>query len=51
MMTAAAVTLAGRAGARLAALLGMLAGRSSMLRLITALPGPQAGPVRVPGGG
>jgi hypothetical protein len=51
MMTAAAVALAGRAGARLAALLGMLAGRSSMLRLITALPGPQAGPVRVPGGG
>src|SRR5437764_80264 len=29
--------------------LGLLAGRSSMLRLIMALPDPQAGPVRVLG--
>ena len=45
MLTAVAVALAGRAGARLAALLGLLAGRSSLLRLIMALPGPQCGPV------
>ena len=49
MLTAVALALAGRAGARLAALLGLLAGRSSMLRLIMALPDPQAGPVRVLG--
>jgi hypothetical protein len=41
-----ALALAGRAGARLACL---LAGRSSMLRLIMALPGPQDRPVRVLG--
>ena len=49
MLTAVAAALAGRAGARLAALLGLLASRSSLLRLITALPDPQAGPVRVLG--
>ena len=49
MLTAVALALAGRAGARLACLLGLLAGRSSMLRLITALPDPQARPVRVLG--
>jgi hypothetical protein len=49
MLTAIAVALAGRAGARLAAALGVLASRSSLLRLIIALPGPQAGPVRVLG--
>ena len=49
MLTAVAAALAGRAGARLAALLGLLASRSSLLRLITALPGPQAGLVRVLG--
>ena len=49
MLTAIAVALAGRAGARLAAALGLLASRSSLLRLIIALPGPQAGPVRVLG--
>jgi hypothetical protein len=43
------VARAGRAGARLAAALGLLASRSSLLRLIIALPGPQAGPVRVLG--
>ena len=49
MLTAIALALAGRAGARLAAALGLLASRSSLLRLIIALPGPQAGPVRVLG--
>ena len=49
MLTAVALALAGRAGARLALLLGLLAGRSSMLRLITALPDPQARPVPVLG--
>src|SRR4029077_13647088 len=46
MLTAVALALAGRAGARLAPLLGLPAGRSGMLRLIMALPDPQAGPVR-----
>jgi transposase len=45
MLTAIAVALAGRAGARLAAVLGMVASRSSLLRLIAALPDPQTGPV------
>ncbi len=49
MLTAVAPALAGRAGARLACLLGLLAGRSSMLRLIMALPDPQDRPVRVLG--
>jgi transposase len=49
MLTAVAVALAGRAGARLAAVLGTVAGRSTLLRLIMALPGPQAGTVRVLG--
>ena len=49
MLTAVALALAGRAGARLACLLGLLAGRSSMLRLIMALPDPQDRPVRVLG--
>jgi len=49
MLGAVAVALAGRAGARLAGLLGMAAGRSSLLRLVMALPDPPAGPVRVLG--
>ena len=49
MLTAVALALAGRAGARLAPLLGLLAGRSSMLRLIMALPDPQDRPVRILG--
>ena len=47
MLGAVAMTLAGRAGARLASLLGMVAGRSSRLRLVMALPGPPAGQVSV----
>jgi hypothetical protein len=49
MLTAVALALAGRAGARLAPLLGLLAGRSSLLRLIMALPDPQDRPVPVLG--
>jgi transposase len=44
-----ALALAGRAGARLAALLGLVASRSGLLRLIMALPVPAPGPVRVLG--
>src|SRR5260370_22567170 len=49
MLGAVAVALAGRAGARLSGLLGMLAGRSSLLRLVMALPGPPGGPVPILG--
>ena len=49
MLTAIALALAGRAGARLAPGLDLAAGRSSMLRLVMALPDPQAGTVRVLG--
>jgi transposase len=48
-LTAIALALAGRAGSRLAVLLGLLASRSSLLRLIMALPDPQPGPVPVLG--
>ncbi len=49
VLTAIALALAGRAGARLAALLGSGASRSSLLRLIMALPGPEPGTVQVLG--
>ena len=49
MLTGIALALAGRAGARLAGLLGLAAGRSSLLRLVTALPDPPSGQVRVLG--
>jgi transposase len=42
-LTVIAVALAGRAGARLAARLGMRTGRDSLLRLLRGLPDPQAG--------
>lgn len=43
------VALAGRAGARLATQLGVAVGRSSLLRLVRALPDPQIGPLNVIG--
>ena len=46
MLAAVALALAGRAGARLASVLGMTAGRSSLLRLIKAMPDPQTRPVQ-----
>ena len=48
-LTVVALALAGRAGARLASVLGAVAGRSSMLRLIRSLPDPDAGQVRILG--
>ena len=51
MLAGIALALAGRAGARLAALLGLAAGRSSLLRLVMALPDPQAGTVTILGAG
>jgi transposase len=48
-LTAIALALAGRAGSRLAVLLDLLASRSSLLRLIMALPDPQPGPVAILG--
>jgi transposase len=45
MLTGIALALAGRAGARLAAVLDLTAGRSSLLRLVMALPDPEPGPV------
>ena len=49
MLTGVAVALAGRAGSRLAALLDLTAGRSSLLRLVIALPDPGPGSVKVLG--
>ena len=49
MLAAVALALAGRAGARLASVPGMTAGRSSLLRLIKAMPDPQTGPTVVLG--
>jgi transposase len=46
---AVAAALAGRGGSRLAAALGMTAGRTCMLRLLMALPAPEPGTVRVLG--
>ena len=48
-LTAIALALAGRAGARLAGALDLTAGRSSMLRLVMAQPDPQTGTVKVLG--
>ncbi len=48
-LTAIALALACRAGSRLAVLLDLLASRSSLLRLIMALPDPQPGPVKILG--
>jgi transposase len=49
MLTAAGLALAGRAGARLAAALGMPASRHGLLRLVMALPDPGPGEVAVLG--
>jgi transposase len=48
-LTVIALALAGRAGARLAGLLDLVAGRSSLLRLIMALPDPRPDPVKILG--
>jgi transposase len=49
MLEAIALALAGRAGARLAGAFGLPAGRSTMLRLVRALPDPAVGGVAVLG--
>jgi transposase len=49
LLTAVAVALAGRAGARLAAVLGVPVSRHTLIRLLMAVPVPDAGPVRVLG--
>jgi transposase len=49
MLTAIALALAGRAGARLAGALDLMAGRSSMLRLVMAQPDPDTGIVKILG--
>jgi len=48
-LTGIALALAGRAAARLAAVLGYRAGKNSLLRLVMALPDPGPGVVRVLG--
>ena len=48
-LTAIALALAGQAGAQLAGALDLTAGRSSMLRLVMALPDPETGTVKVLG--
>jgi transposase len=45
MLEAIGLALAGRAGARLAAVLGLPSSRSTMLRLIRAIPDPEVGTV------
>jgi transposase len=49
MLEQVALALAGRAGARLADKLGLPVGRSTLLRLLRALPDPQSGSVAVLG--
>jgi len=48
-LTAIAVALAGRAGARLAGMLGMRAGRDTLLNLLRAVPDPRPGTVEILG--
>jgi transposase len=49
MLEAIGLAVAGRAGARLAAVLGLSTTRNTLLRLIRALPDPEAGSVAVLG--
>jgi transposase len=49
LLTAVALALAGRAGVRMAASVGVRVGRDTLLRLVRALPDPPAGEVRVLG--
>jgi transposase len=48
-LAAIGLALAGRAGSRLAARLGMAVSRSTLLRVIRGLPDPPVGPVKVLG--
>jgi hypothetical protein len=49
MVTAIGMALAGRAGSRLAARLGLATGRNTLLRLVRGLPDPEIGTVAVLG--
>jgi hypothetical protein len=49
VLEAISLALAGRAGARLARLLGVLVGRSTLLRMIRRMPDPQISDVKVLG--
>ncbi|MDP9848133.1 ISL3 family transposase [Streptosporangium lutulentum] len=49
LLTSIAIALAGRAGARLAAVAGVPVGRSTLLRMLRALPDPEVGEVTVLG--
>ncbi|WP_232668735.1 hypothetical protein [Pseudonocardia sp. TRM90224] len=49
MLESIGLALAGRAGARLAGVLGLPTSRSTLLRLVRALPDPQVGTVMVLG--
>jgi hypothetical protein len=49
LLTQMRLALAGRAGVRLAAAMGVAVGRDTLLRLVKALPDPPAGPVPVLG--
>jgi len=49
MLEAIGLALAGRAGARLAEVLGLTVSRSTMLRLVRAIPEPEVGAVAVLG--
>jgi transposase len=49
MLTAIGLALAGRAGTRLAAELGLPSSRTGLLRLVMALPDPEAGTVAILG--
>jgi hypothetical protein len=49
LLTQLGLTLAGRAGSRLASLIGAAAGRDTLLRLVKALPDPPQTPITVLG--
>ncbi|GAA3466550.1 ISL3 family transposase [Nonomuraea roseola] len=49
LLTSIAIALAGRAGARMACLVGVPVGRSTLLRILRALPDPEIGQVTVLG--
>ncbi|TDC54904.1 ISL3 family transposase [Actinomadura sp. KC345] len=49
LLTSVAIALAGRAGARMAAMIGVPVSRSTLLRMLRALPDPEVGQVTVLG--
>lgn len=49
MLEAIGLALAGRAGARMAAQLGVTVGRDTLLRMVRAVPDPQPAPLKMVG--